>query len=187
MQRREALVRLLQLAYSGERGAALAYSGHAASLHQPAQRQHVLAIRAEELDHRRRVGHILAALGARPDRLLEMRNLCLGGAIGAFCRVGGWFLPMYGAGWLERRNIAEYERAARLALAYAAPLHASDLLDMAEAEWEHERYFRENAASHPLARLLAVWPAPGPKIAIRMRVQADLGSPAAALAPLEAR
>jgi hypothetical protein len=166
-RRRDDLVRLLQFAFSSERGAALAYRGHAASLHDPRERAHVLAIRAEELDHRRRVGQILAALDARPDPLLELRNLCLGGAIAAFCRVGGWFLPMYGAGFIERRNLAEYERAARLALECAAAAHADDLLDMAEAEWEHERYFREKAASHRFARLLPVWSAPGPKSAIR--------------------
>src|SRR5262245_30492653 len=125
------LVRLLQAAYSGERGAALAYRGHAASLRDPAERAHILVIRAEELDHRQRVGRILTALGARPSRLLELRNLCVGGAIAAFCHVGGWYLPMYGAGVIERRNLAEYERAAHFALECSATVHADDLLDMA--------------------------------------------------------
>ena len=164
-------VRLLQLAYSGERGAALAYRGHAASLPDPHERAHVLSIRAEELDHRQRVGRILHALAGRPSRILELRNICLGGAISAFCRVGGWYLPMYGAGWIERRNLAEYERAARLALDCAATAHVEELLDMAEAEWEHERYFREKAASHPFSRLLPVWQSPGPKAGVRTRLQ----------------
>jgi hypothetical protein len=103
--------------------------------------------------------------------LLELRNLCVGGAIAAFCHVGGWYLPMYGAGFIERRNLAEYERAARLALEFH-PDHADDLLDMAEAEWQHERYFREKAAGHPFVRLLPVWSAPGPRWAIRARMHA---------------
>ncbi len=37
----------------------------------------------------------------------------IGTVIGILCRVGGWFVPMYGAGMLERPNIAEYEVAAR--------------------------------------------------------------------------
>jgi rubrerythrin len=170
MQPRQRLVRVLQLARSGEGGAALAYRHHATSLHRPDERARVLAIRAEELDHRERVSRILWALDARPDRGLEFRNQCLGAAIAAFCHVGGWFLPMYGAGWMERRNIADYERAARLAIESGELAHVPDLLHMAEAEWEHERFFREKAAAHWASRILSVWSAPGPKSAIRSRV-----------------
>ena len=42
-----------------------------------------------------------------------------------------------------------------------------ELLFQAEVEWEHESYFRLKAASHPIARLLKVWPAPAPKADIR--------------------
>jgi rubrerythrin len=178
MSPRSDLVHLLQLAYSGERGAALAYRHHAASLHDRTERAHVLKIREEELDHRRRVGHLLQALNAGPSRLIELRNLCLGGAIAAFCHVGGWYLPMYGAGWMERRNIADYERAARLALECASAAHVEELLDMAEAEWEHERFFREKAASHRLSSLLPVWQAPGPKSGIRGRLDTVWHTPA---------
>src|SRR5688572_33187883 len=107
-------VRLLQMAYSGELGAALAYRGHAAAVREPDERRHISHIRHEELEHRACVGRMLAALDARPDPLLELRNRCIGTGIAAFCHVGGWFLPMYGAGWIERRNIVAYERAARL-------------------------------------------------------------------------
>jgi hypothetical protein len=165
-------IRLLQLAYSGELGAALAYRGHAASVTDSDERLRIESIRLEELEHRERVGRMLAALGAPPDAILEVRNRCIGTGIAAFCRVGGWFFPMYGAGWIERRNIVEYERAARLALLSGATDHIDDLLDMAEVEWEHERYFREKAASHWLARLLRVWQGPGAKEEIRRGFQA---------------
>jgi hypothetical protein len=121
----------------------------------------------EELDHRARVGRMLCELATAPDRLLELRNRCVGSLIAGFCHVGGWFLPMYGAGWIERRNIAEYERAARLSVLCGLAHLADDLLDMAEAEWEHERYFRLKAASHRLSAVLRVWPAPPTKAAIR--------------------
>jgi len=160
-------VRLLQLAYSGELGAAIAYQGHAASVHDPVERQHILHIRAEELDHRACVGRILSQVGGRPDPLLELRNRCVGTSIAFFCHIGGWFAPMYGAGWIERVNIREYERAARLAALCGEPGFADELLFQAEVEWEHERYFRLKAAGHPIARLLKVWPAPAPKAAIR--------------------
>jgi hypothetical protein len=74
---------------------------------------------------------------------------------------------MYGAGWIEARNLREYERLARTAARCAKPAAADDLLDMAEAEWKHERYFRLKAAGHPLARVLRIWPAPTPKAEIR--------------------
>ena len=38
---------------------------------------------------------------------------------------------------------------------------------LAEVEWEHERYFRLEAASHHLAALLPVWSAPDDKATIR--------------------
>src|SRR6185312_3214503 len=99
----QAFVRLLQLAFSGELGAAIAYRGHAAAVTDPSERQHIRLIRAEELDHRARVGRILRHVGGLPDPLLELRNRCVGTAIAAFCHIGGWFAPMYGAGWIERR------------------------------------------------------------------------------------
>jgi hypothetical protein len=167
LQGQRPLVRLLQQAYSGELGAAIAYRGHAASVADPTERARIAAIRADELDHRARVGRMLAHLNAAPDPLLELRNRAVGAGIAAFCHVGGWFLPMYGAGWIERRNIAEYERAARLDAPRGAAGFAGDLLAMAEAEWDHERYFRLKAAAHWGARLLPVWAAPPPRACIR--------------------
>jgi hypothetical protein len=159
------LVRVLRLAYSGELGAAIAYHGHARSVRDPAERDHLLQIRAEELDHRERLGRILAHVP--PSAYLERRSAAVGWAIARFCSVGGWFLPMYGAGQLERRNLVEYEVAAREAVLSGYPEIADDLLAMAEVEWEHEAFFRLKAASHPLARVFPVWTAPPPRDEIR--------------------
>jgi len=164
---RQRFVRLLQRAYSGELGAALAYRGHAASVRDPDERRRIAEIRTEELDHRARVGRILAAVNSQPDRRLELRNRCIGTGIALFCRVGGWFLPMYGAGWIERRNIVEYERAARLGWLCGDSAFVDELLDMAEIEWEHERYFRLKAASHRCSGLLPLWRAPEPRNELR--------------------
>jgi hypothetical protein len=176
-------IRLLQLAFSAELGAALAYCGHAAAVTDPAQRRRITEIRLEELDHRARLGRMLGHLESSPNALLELQYRCIGTAIAAFCHVGGWFLPMYGAGWLERQNIAEYEAAARLAALCDEPVFADELLLLAEVEWEHERYFRLQAASHRLARLLRIWRAPAPRETIRRdyarflhdRVRVDVG------------
>src|SRR5687767_2023481 len=109
---RRRLVRLLQLAHGGEAGAALAYESHARTARTRRERDQILKIRHEEIDHRARVGRMLDRLGERPDPAVERSMERIGRAIAAFCRIGGWFLPMYGAGRLERRNIVEYEEAA---------------------------------------------------------------------------
>jgi rubrerythrin len=179
-------VRLLQFAYSGELGAAIAYAGHATAVADPAERQRIRQIRRDELEHRTSLGRMLYELGAAPDRLLELRNRWLGSGIARFCHIGGWFLPMYGAGWLERRNILDYERAARLSVRCGQPRFADALLSMAEAEWEHERYFRLKTSSHPLAVIVRVWTAPPCKEEIRCSFDRFLQESSPAL-PLRCR
>ena len=107
-------------------------------------------ISAEEIDHRARVRAMLDALDVAPDAGRERRLLRIGRTISAFCRVGGWFGPMYGAARLERKNIGEYERAAGYAITAGHPELIEDLVDMSEVEWDHERWFRERLRG-PLA------------------------------------
>ena len=164
---RRQLVRLLQLAHAGEFGAAFAYESHARTARTPAERDDILKIRAEEIDHRERVGRILAALGEQTDPAVERSMERIGRAIAAFCRIGGWFLPMYGAGRLERRNIVEYENAARAAALSGHEEFVEELLDMAEVEWDHERFFRLKSASHWAWRWMPQWDPPPPREEIR--------------------
>ena len=164
---RRRLVRILQLAHGGELGAALAYESHARSARTVAERDDILKIRAEELDHRERVGRMLERLGEQPDVAVERSMARIGRAIAAFCRIGGWFLPMYGAGRLERRNIVEYEDAALAAALSGHAEFVDDLLDMAEVEWDHERFFRLKSASHPMWRWMPHWDPPAAKGEIR--------------------
>jgi rubrerythrin len=164
---RRRLVEILQRAYSGELAAALAYRGHARSVRDAEERRKIAEIELDELRHRERVGEMLAELAGRPVRLREARARLIGHVLGGSCFLAGWYAPMYGAGRLERGNIAEYEAAARHAREAGLPHRVECLLEMAEVEWEHERYFREKASAHFLSRWLHVWPAPGPKASIR--------------------
>jgi len=166
---RAKLIRQLQCAYSGELAAAFAYRGHWHSVRDPRERERIRQIESEEWHHRRLVGGLLEQLGARPLRRREAIFWCIGNFIAAFCHVGGWFAPMWGAGRLERHNIIEYEDAAMFAAACGHDEMIDCLLSMAEVEWEHERYFREKAAGHPLAKLLRIWDAPPAKEMIRAR------------------
>jgi rubrerythrin len=161
------LVAQLQLAYSGELAAALAYRGHWHSVSRPDEREHIRVIEQEEWHHRALVGDMLAGLGARPVRARELRAWLIGRTLGLLCHVAGWFLPMYGAGRLERRNVREYEVAAEHAQASGHAELVDCLLTMAEVEWEHERYFRGKIAGRTRTRWLGLWAELPPKAAIR--------------------
>jgi|SRR2546428_1002023 len=164
---RAQLVFLLQLAYSGELGAARAYAGHSASLRNRAERAQLRTILRDEIRHRRCLRRMIAELGSAPDRRREAKMDRVGRSISLFCRVGGWFFPMYGAGRLESQNIREYEHAARLAAVAGCERYVEELLVMAEVEWDHERFFREKASSHPLWRVMPHWTVPPPRASIR--------------------
>ena len=79
----------------------------------------------------------------------------------------GWLAPMYGAGRLERRNIKEYEDAARFARDGGHSDLVDCLLEMAEVEWDHELYFRERVLEHTIGRRLPIWSQPPARQMIR--------------------
>jgi hypothetical protein len=171
---RAKLVRQLVGAYSGELAAGYAYRGHWRSLREGKDRARIREIEADEWHHRELVGGLLRKLGGKPSPLREAIFWCIGRGIGAFCHVGGWFAPMYGAGKLERGNIVEYEEAA----VFASDCGEEDMIDclltMAEVEWDHELYFRSTVLDHPLVRVFRMWQAPPPRESIRERFQATI-------------
>ncbi len=166
---RRALIKLLQSACSGELAATFAYRGHWKSVSDPAEREHIRTIEDEERHHREQVIGLLRELGAAPSPLREAIFWTIGRTLGAICHISGWFFPMYGAGRLEQGNIIEYENAAIQAVACDQSHMLDCLLDMAEVEWEHERYFREKVTGHVLLRIFPLWSVPPPKESIRSR------------------
>lgn len=167
---RSELITLLQMAYSGERAAAYAYLGHRRSLRKArdaADSEMLRTVLIDEIRHRRVVRRMLRQLGADGDPRRERKMRRIGVTIGAFCRVGGWYAPMYGAGRLERGNIAEYEVAARLAHLAGLDDMCDRLLELAEVEWDHEALFRTRAESHWLWKVSPRWPSTGPRDEIR--------------------
>jgi rubrerythrin len=169
------LIALLQLAYSGERAAAYAYHGHWQSVSGQHERDSIRAIEEDEWRHRKLVGEMLAGLGAEPNNRREVRATIIGRTLGLLCHVTGWLAPMYGAGKLESRNVKEYETAARLARDCGCLNLIDCLLEMAEVEWDHERYFRSCVLSHRLGRRLPLWPPPPPRETIRLSYEGESG------------
>jgi rubrerythrin len=161
------LIAVLQHAHAGELAAGHAYRGHAASVSDPGEAAQIRKIEDEEWVHRRQVGEMLSALGAAPDPARERKLLFVGRTIASLCRIGGWYVPMYGAGRLESHNVKEYEDAADFAVASGHPEFVECLLEMAEVEWDHEAYFRGKVEGHWLRRLIRVWPAIPPRDEIR--------------------
>lgn len=174
---RAELIRVLRSACSGELAAIHAYRGHAHSLRAGApERARIEIIEDEERHHRDLVLGLLRELGTGPSRKREVVFYCIGKTIAFLCHIGGWFIPMYGAGKLERSNIKEYEDAA--VHAHDAGLdHMIDcLLTMAEVEWEHEKFFREQILGHWMLRFFPLWNAPPAKETIRGINAPDLAS-----------
>jgi rubrerythrin len=169
----ERLVALLRLAYSAELGAYIAYHGHERSLADPIERRELRRIGRQELKHRHRVGRMVRAMGAAPSRWLDFKFRWIGRCIWMYCFVGGWFTPMYGAGRLERRNIREYEEAARLAAESGWAGFCDELIEMAEVEWDHERYFHSKARSHWLMAVFPDWSDPPPRESLRVRAKVE--------------
>lgn len=164
---RRNLLDLLQRAYSGELAAAYAYRGHSNSVRNPSEKSEIKQIEDDEWHHRARLLEILTEMGGQPRRCLEIIFSIVGRTIALLCHLGGWFIPMYGAGKLERGNLVEYEMAARFA--HLAGLHdyVEELLVFAEKELEHEQYFRNKALSHRLRNWISIWSAPPPRENIR--------------------
>jgi Ubiquinone biosynthesis protein COQ7 len=175
LSHRAQLIATLQMAYSGELAAGYAYRGHWHSVSDAEERRQIKKIEDEEWHHRRLVGEMLESLGSAPQKVREIRATVVGRVLGLLCHVSGWFVPMYGAGKLESRNIIEYETAARHALACGREDLIDCLLTMAEVEWEHEKYFRSCVLRHRWSRRVSIWPEPPPKETIRASFQMEVG------------
>ena len=80
-----ALITLLQTAYSAERAASFAYSGHAGSLRDPHERTAVQEIEQDEWDHRRHVLKIMQQYDIPVSRYYEIKYFIIGKVISYSC------------------------------------------------------------------------------------------------------
>ncbi len=156
------LLKMIQNAYSGEKAAALAYWGHAHSffVSDINEKQELLEIMKEELHHRAELLSLLQSFDKKPSLIKEFVMTSIGLTIAFLCLFGTWFIPMYGAGVLESKNINEYEVLARLAYLDGQQELVPLFLSFAEKEWDHEFYFRQKVLKHQLSKYVSLWPGP---------------------------
>lgn len=139
---RRQLVHVLQMAYSGEKSAALAYQGHADSVRDADEKDAIRQIERDEWEHREEVGRMLARLNAQPCGFREGMQTAIGTFIKWLCPISGWLAPMIGAWLLEEANVAEYDKAATHAEAMTLPDMAAELRAMSATERDHAEYFK---------------------------------------------
>lgn len=154
-EHKKQLVHILQMAYSGEKAAALAYAGHWRAVQNPDERESIARIEREEWEHRAIVGGMLQELSAKPILWRELVFSTIGTVIFVACFFCGWYLPMYFAGLLEHDNVNEYSDAAIHAAALGFAETEAILLQLADVEKVHEDYFNERTRGHYLTPMMA--------------------------------
>lgn len=148
IRHRQQLILILQMAYSGEKAAALAYAGHWRSVSDPAEKLSIARIEQDEWEHRTIVGQMLAELNDKPQAWRELLMGTIGAVIFLACFISGWFFPMYFAGRLEHANVHEYSDAAKHARALALSSYEDELLRLSAVEQTHEDYFKQRVRGH---------------------------------------
>lgn len=131
----------LQIAYSAERAAAIAYIGHARSLKNGPEREHVRSIERDEWEHRRHVLAIMREYGIPVSRWLEFKYLLIGKVIASACHVIGRFMPYFFAGKLESGNVCQYFVMIQHFRSLGISRHDQLLWEMGLKEKDHEVYF----------------------------------------------
>ncbi len=151
---RRKLIHILQMAYSGELAAALAYAGHWRAAWKKTERQDIRRIEMDEWHHRASLLKMLDELGAKPVAWRDLMMRAIGSVIFLACFFSGWYMPMYFAGRLEQANIKEYEEAAYHASGLGLEQYAAIIKVFAQKEVEHEQYFFNLIAKHWLTPIM---------------------------------
>jgi len=136
----------LKLAYATEIGAATAYRGHAAATSDPVAAARIIAIEAEELHHRARVGEMLQELDTTPYRWLDAVFWLVGAFVGLGCRFWGDWASAFGAAQFEWGGAGDYARCVTAAKRLGRDDLAEELRGFELQERAHRAYFLDLAA-----------------------------------------
>lgn len=146
----QALIDLLQQAYSAEKAAAFAYQGHASSVKNVDEKAAIKQVELDEWHHRKSVKQLMDLYDIPVSHCYEFRFHVIGKIISLSCHVIGRFMPFYFAGRLESGNVCEYFVMKRYFNDLGIDLHDELLYEMGMKEKEHEVYFAEKVKHSPL-------------------------------------
>ena len=132
---------LLLLTYSSERGAALAYRGHAKAVRSEADRLAIAQIEQDEWHHREELLGILEEQGLKPWKVLEGLFWMIGSTVGFGCKLWGEWASAYGASSIEVNGVSEYRRLAVFCRRLDDEPLALRMDAMAHQEQAHRDYF----------------------------------------------
>jgi hypothetical protein len=147
------LTDLIKRAYSGEKAAAFAYQGHAASVKNKEEKKAIKQIEIDEWNHRAEVYKLMQQYGIPVSKYYEVKLHVIGKIISGSCYVIGWFMPFYFAGRLESGNVCEYFRMKHFFNGLGIYEHDEILYEMGIKEKEHEVYFLEQIKTNKLLPL----------------------------------
>jgi rubrerythrin len=142
------LIDLLKKAYSGEKAAALAYSGHAASLKDQTEKAEIKQIEIDEWNHRHEIFQIMEKYEIEASKYYEFRSYIIGQIICLSCYFIGRFMPFYFAGKLESQNVGEYLKMKEYFNQLDIQEHNNLLLNLSQKEKDHENYLLERIKNH---------------------------------------
>jgi rubrerythrin len=134
-------IKMLQRAHAGELAAYHAYEGHWRSLSDPQERGAIKLIQDDELDHIRYLEIMLDVYHAQPSKIRDFIFTLIGKSASLMCYMTGWYLPMYGARFIENIGAVNYNVMSNKAKLLGLNETARALLMMGEVEKRHEDYF----------------------------------------------
>ena len=144
----ENLIHGLKHANAAEHGAVWAYRGHRASLRKrPFEYRQLGIIIDEERYHIYVTKRILADFGEKPSWFFVGVFSAIGMILGLGCFLFGYRLPMKVAGIIERMGRKGYKELAKVAKKDQQNRIALKLMEMADVEDEHSRFFDEKEKS----------------------------------------
>lgn len=138
----EKFIKQLQNAHAGEIGAYYAYGGHWKAVSDPAQREMIRFIQKEELEHIRALDLMLYILRAAPNQRRDTVFTVIGKTLGYLCKWTGYFMPMWGAMFMEKIGVSSYKEMSIEASKLQWHDFAVQLGEMHQTELDHEEYFK---------------------------------------------
>ena len=142
------LTRILKAAYSGEFAASVAYTAQSETARNENERQAMLHIAQEELDHRDSIAWMLEELDSKPSQFQEKTMLKVSKQL---ARKSPQFLRPV---WMKISSIAEavtvhhYKKSVEYAKKMGRDDLAIRLQEMVDYELDHVDFFKKNSKRH---------------------------------------